>query len=65
VPSEQALAREKALATEPPVGCHRRWCRQVDGVHGVTFEGVGLLVRLKRLLDESPWLQFTSECQRF
>jgi hypothetical protein len=19
----------------------------------------------KRLLDESPWLQFTSECQRF
>jgi hypothetical protein len=22
-------------------------------------------VSLKRLLDESPWLQFTSECQRF
>jgi hypothetical protein len=20
---------------------------------------------LKRLVDESPWLQFTSECQRF
>jgi hypothetical protein len=23
------------------------------------------VVSLKRLLDESPWLQFTSECQRF
>jgi magnesium-transporting ATPase (P-type) len=23
------------------------------------------LVSLKRPLDESPWLQFTSECQRF
>jgi hypothetical protein len=23
------------------------------------------LVSLKRLLDESPWLQVTSECQRF
>ena len=22
-------------------------------------------VSLQRLLDESPWLQFTSECQRF
>jgi hypothetical protein len=22
-------------------------------------------VSLKRLLDESPWLQFTSECHRF
>jgi hypothetical protein len=22
-------------------------------------------VSLKRLFDESPWLQFTSECQRF
>jgi hypothetical protein len=22
-------------------------------------------VSLKRLVDESPWLQFTSECQRF
>jgi hypothetical protein len=22
-------------------------------------------VRLKRLVVESPWLQFTSECQRF
>jgi hypothetical protein len=22
-------------------------------------------VRPKRLLDKSPWLQFTSECQRF
>jgi hypothetical protein len=22
-------------------------------------------VSLKRLLDESPWLQFTSDCQRF
>jgi hypothetical protein len=22
-------------------------------------------VSLKRLLDESPWLQFASECQRF
>jgi hypothetical protein len=28
----------------------------------LTFLGV---VSLKRLLDESPWLQFTSECQRF
>jgi hypothetical protein len=26
---------------------------------------VGSSVSLKRLLDESPWLQFTSECQRF
>eukprot|EP01047_Picozoa_sp_COSAG01_P049476 COSAG01_NODE_4908_length_4635_cov_2.867725_5_plen_67_part_00 len=25
----------------------------------------GAAVSLKRLLDESPWLQFTSKCQRF
>jgi hypothetical protein len=31
------------------------------GGHRVT----SLAVSLKRLLDESPWLQFTSECQRF
>eukprot|EP01043_Picozoa_sp_COSAG02_P109960 COSAG02_NODE_46070_length_352_cov_0.584980_1_plen_68_part_01 len=27
-------------------------------------EGTTIEVSLKRLLDESPWLQFTSECQR-
>jgi adenosylmethionine-8-amino-7-oxononanoate aminotransferase len=28
-------------------------------------EAIYRAVSLKRLLDESPWLQFTSECQRF
>ena len=40
----------------------------------VEVVGVGLIydlirlfcqVSLTRLLDESPWLQFTGECQRF
>jgi hypothetical protein len=33
-------------------------------VAAITAAG-GVQVSPKRLLDESPWLQFTSECQRF
>jgi hypothetical protein len=33
--------------------------------HSAASEVGRLTVRLKRLLDQSPWLQFTSECQRF
>eukprot|EP01047_Picozoa_sp_COSAG01_P032577 COSAG01_NODE_2361_length_7832_cov_12.919447_2_plen_81_part_00 len=33
--------------------------------HSAASEVGRLTVRLKRPLDESPWLQFTSECQRF
>jgi chromosome segregation ATPase len=33
--------------------------------HSAASEVGRLTVRLKRLLDQSPWLHFTSECQRF
>ena len=35
-----------------------------EGVPGFYRGQVPSLMSLKRLLDESPWLQFTSECQR-
>jgi hypothetical protein len=34
-------------------------------VFSLELEPSAELVSLKRLLDESPWLQFTCECQRF
>eukprot|EP01049_Picozoa_sp_SAG25_P000897 SAG25_NODE_33_length_20262_cov_33.203293_25_plen_101_part_00 len=64
VPFERALKYHRGLGmiTYVLVTAHMflwwiKWAKEGTFWHN--------LVSLKRLLDESPWLQYTSECQRF
>jgi hypothetical protein len=53
------------LDLDGPGAYRKRLAHMLRGIKSVGFNGISILnVSLKPLLDESPWSQFTSECQQ-